>query len=156
MGSVPRKPELVLSPMTREEIPTITDVYFPAFKVYPIIDRALPNTPGVTKWWEATNSHEFEQPNCRFMKVVDLSAEGSSDAGEGRGKGKFVGYAEWFLPLEQQGAQEETFSFHEDTDIPIAEWLFGNMAVQQKKIMGDRPYYCTREMHSPSGRSCRS
>ncbi|KAH8422427.1 uncharacterized protein LDX57_000181 [Aspergillus melleus] len=119
---------LKLQPVTLDDIPSLTDLFYDAFGI-PENLQMFPDTPGVRKWWtEANRTWLLEKPDSRMLKVVDT-----------RHPGRIVAYAKWNLAAHKY---EPRFPpWHEESDRELCGKLFGITQEHREKVLGEREHY---------------
>ena len=120
---------------TAKDLREITEVWYTCFPE-PFIRQMFPYTPAVIQWWVQTNGFDMaNKPYIKFLVVRDVSPEG---------KRKIVGYAKWWVPIEESSfTVEERFpKWSADSDVALCELFFGQLAKERNELMGDKQYYC--------------
>jgi hypothetical protein len=114
----------------------ISDVWYECFPE-PGIRKMFPKTPSVQQWWDDANTSDMlNRSAAKYLKVTDLVAND--------GKGKIVGYAKWFVPVENQKPElENRFPpWAEESDKDLCSRFFGHLVVERRKLLGERQHYC--------------
>lgn len=129
-----RKP-LQIEPITLEDIPAITALWFASF-TDPSIRRVFPDTPGVRQWLEDANRRDMtEKPFQRYVKVVDTTSQDST------GRSRIAAYAKWDLSMpEERGSRYPPW--HEDMPRKLCDEFFAKEEENRKRVMRDRKHIC--------------
>ena len=117
------KPNLKLDFATPADAREISDVWYECFPDE-FIRKMFPHTPSVQQWWDDANTSDIlNRPAANYLKVTDLAAND--------GKGKIVGYAKWFVPVEGQKPElENRFPlWAEESDKDLCDRFFGHLVV---------------------------
>ncbi|KAI9812918.1 MAG: hypothetical protein M1827_004436 [Pycnora praestabilis] len=132
-------PNLVLAPVTIDDIPAMSPVWTEAFNIYPIMERMFPWTPAQQAWWDAANTRTLlHDPTVRLIKVVDTANHD-----------KLAGYAQWYVPARNKEEEEKAKKVKEeekktgwctDGDVEMLNNVFNNIEEEKEKIMEDRPH----------------
>ncbi|TKX23020.1 acetyltransferase-like protein 10 [Elsinoe australis] len=127
-----RKP-LQIEPITLEDIPAITALWFASF-TDPSIRRVFPDTPGVRQWLEDANRRDMtEKPFQRYVKVVDTTSQDST------GRSRIAAYAKWDLSMpEERGSRYPPW--HEDMPRKLCDEFFAKEEENRKRVMRDRKH----------------
>ena len=123
------------SPADAEEL---TDVFMTAFSS-PFDKKMLPSTPDVRAWtMKNLFSRSSDAAECEvLLKMVDTSESN-----------KIVALAKWIRPFDASADQARQSSasmdpWPESADVALCEAFFGAMDEYHRRLMGDRPHYCT-------------
>lgn len=126
---------LVLEPVTIEDVPALTEVWFAAFTA-PELRRFWPDTPGVRKWWDDGNRHDIiHKPFQKYIKMVD------PDTKDDDGRPRIAAFAKWdFSMPEERGRRYPPWA----DDMPGEECdeFFKREEDERKRVMGDERHYC--------------
>ncbi|KAL1851765.1 hypothetical protein Plec18170_006068 [Paecilomyces lecythidis] len=126
-------PTLKLEPVTLEDIPAITDLWFAAF-TDPELQRVFPNTPGIHKWLENANAHDLlNKLFQRYIKVVDTKSVDS------QGRPRIAAYAKWDLSMPEERGRRYP-PWHEDMPAKLCDEFFSKEEVNRKRVMGDKKH----------------
>jgi hypothetical protein len=135
VSQISHKPELRLDIATSKDLREITEVWYKCFPE-PGIRQMFPYTASVIQWWDDANGYDMaNKPYVKFLVVRDTSIEG---------EGKIVGYAKWWVPIgERRFNVEERFpKWAEESDGPLCDIFFGQIAKERKELMDNKQYYC--------------
>jgi hypothetical protein len=159
---------LRLEPVTLDDIPEITKLWYAAMRDPFTLERISPDTPGVRQWWDDANRHDLlHKPFQHYVKVVDTAIPAVSINGhtvdsnnaikedddhvvEGGREGtstdqrmsyKMIAYAKWDLSMPGEGGDRFP-PWHPDSDAEACEQLNEAFAKERKRVLGDERSYC--------------
>lgn len=141
MATIPKtphshEPNLEIDFANPADAREISDVWYECFPD-PFIRKMFPQIPSVQQWWDDANIFDMiNRPAAKYLKVTDLAAND--------GKGKIVGYAKWFVPVEGQRPElENRFPpWAEGSGKDLCSRFFGHLVLERRKLLGDRQHYC--------------
>ena len=129
-------PNLKLDFATPDDAREISDIWYECFPDE-FIRKMFPRTPAVQQWWDDANTSDMlSRPSAKYLKVTDLATN--------EGKGKIVGYAKWFVPVENQKPElENRFPpWPRESDKDLADRFFGHLVKERRKYLEERQHYC--------------
>lgn len=126
---------LKLEPVTLEDCPAITELWFAAF-TDPEMRRIWPDTPGVRQWWTDANRNDLiNKPFQKYVKVVD------PESTDEQGRPRIVAYAKWDLSmLPDRGRRWPPW--HEDQPGDECTAFLAGIDQDRLRVMGDQKHYC--------------
>ncbi|KAJ5774882.1 Acyl-CoA N-acyltransferase [Penicillium paradoxum] len=125
---------LVLEPVTIEDLPAITELWFTVFND-PGMTHLMPNTPGIREWFtQANRTDMLTKPYQKYLKVVDPNTK------DAQGRSRIAAYAKWDLAMpDERGPRFPPW--HGDMPQTDCEKFFGSLESERKRVMGDRKHY---------------
>jgi hypothetical protein len=135
-STLTHEPDLRLDFATPADAREMNEIWYQCFPE-DFCMRMFPNVQPVQQWWDDANTSDMlNKPAAKYLKVTDLAANG--------GKGRIVGYAKWFIPVEGQKPELENRypPWPEESDKDLCDRFFGPMVQERRKYMGDRQHYC--------------
>lgn len=127
---------LQLEPVTLEDIPDITNLWYGAF-TEPAMLHIWPDTPGVRQWWDNANRKDLlHKPHQRYIKIVDTK---SVDA---KGRPRIAAFAKWDLAMPEERGRRWP-PWHGDMPRQDCDDFLAGLESERKRVMGDVKHYCT-------------
>ncbi|KAG0646333.1 hypothetical protein D0Z07_8090 [Hyphodiscus hymeniophilus] len=135
MTSFSHEPELKLDFATPNDARDISDIWYECFPEK-FLKKMFPQIPAVQQWWDDANTFDMlNRPAAKYLKVTDLAAND--------GKGKIVGYAKWFVPVDGQKPDFESRfpPWAQDSNKELCERFFGHLMLERRKSLEERQHY---------------
>ncbi|GJD02120.1 acetyltransferase [Colletotrichum higginsianum] len=135
--------DLILEPVTLEDVAALTEVWFAAFAHDPAINRLWPDTPLVRAWWDGANRSDIvAKPFQRFVKVVD------PNIADARGRARIAAWAKWDTSMPGQRGRRYP-PWCEDMPGEVCDAFIESEERERGRLMGEENHYCERR-HRPS------
>ncbi|KAJ5151714.1 hypothetical protein N7492_010009 [Penicillium capsulatum] len=127
---------LELHPVTPNDIPTITTLWYTIFQD-PSMQHLFPNTPAMHEWWTNANATDLrEKPYQKYIKVIDPSAHEPTNPS----KPRIVAYAKWDLSMPDERGPRFP-AWHSEQPSADNDAFFGRLERARRRVMGDRRHY---------------
>ena len=125
------------------DLPALSHIFSDSFHPVSIfMNKAIPDTLQISKWWNQVNTFALNDPEVRIIKIVDTAADRKS-----------VALARWRLPARRRGMAVDAGCWSAvpliaDHDETLCNAFINFMAEQRRTVMQDRPHYCEFCVHS--------
>lgn len=129
-------PSFKLEPLTLEDCPAITDLWFAAFSGDPHVRRVFPDTPAIRQWLTDANRHDMSnKPFQRYVKVIDTATSHE------QGRPRIAAYAKWDTSMpDERGSRYPPW--HEEMPASLCDEFFAKEEENRIRIMGGRRHFC--------------
>ncbi|CAI7572732.1 unnamed protein product [Penicillium pancosmium] len=128
------KAPLQLEPLTLEDTPALTELWFAAF-TDPELRRVFPDTPAVRQWLTDANQHDLtHKPFQKYIKVIDPI---STDQ---QGRPRIAAYAKWDTSMpEERGGRYPPW--HEEMSASLCDEFFRKEEENRIRVMGEKKHF---------------
>ncbi|WQF81316.1 Putative GNAT domain, acyl-CoA N-acyltransferase [Colletotrichum destructivum] len=132
---MPAPSNLILEPVTLEDVTALTEVWFAAFAHDPAINRLWPDTPLVRAWWDGANRSDIvAKPFQRFVKVVD------PNIADARGGARIAAWAKWDTSMPGQRGRRYP-PWCEDMPGKVCDAFIESEERERGRLMGEENHY---------------
>ncbi|KAJ5098965.1 acetyltransferase [Penicillium argentinense] len=131
---MPAPSSLKLEPLTVDDLPALTDLWFAAFSD-PELRRVFPNTPAVRQWLTDANYRDFTQkPFQKYVKVID------TESNDHHGRPRIAAYAKWDTSMPEDRGDRYP-PWHEEMPKTLCDKFFQKEEENRKRVMGDKKHF---------------
>ncbi|KAJ5999374.1 acetyltransferase [Penicillium sp. IBT 35674x] len=124
-------PQLTLEKVSVEDVPAMIEIWFAAF-TRPHVREAMPNTPGVRKWFADCVINDItERPYQTFLKIVDL------ESNDNEGKPRMAAWGKWDSSMPDERGPRFVLPWTKEMNSEFCDLVFDGFEKNRKKVMGD-------------------
>lgn len=132
---MPADTPLKLKPLTLEDTPALTELWFAAF-ADPELRRVFPDTPAVRQWLTDANRHDLTyKPFQKYIKVMDPATT------DPEGRPRIAAYAKWDTSMPDERGRRYP-PWHEEMPAVLCDEFFRKEEENRKRVMGNRNHFC--------------